>query len=132
SVSSIYETEPWGNKAQGFFLNQVIRVRTDLHPERLITILLGIEHRMGRKRTIKNAPRVIDLDILFFMDQIIEQDHLTIPHEKIADRRFILAPMAELDYEFRHPVLHQTMIQLLERCSDPSSVIKIQRHEKTS
>jgi 2-amino-4-hydroxy-6-hydroxymethyldihydropteridine diphosphokinase len=124
-VSSLYETAPWGKTDQPYFLNQVILVETILNPEALLQAILLIEEKDGRKRTYKNAPRTIDIDILFFNKLIIEQPGLSIPHPRIAERRFVLEPLNEISPEFIHPVLQKPIHQLLRECKDELGVKKL-------
>jgi 2-amino-4-hydroxy-6-hydroxymethyldihydropteridine diphosphokinase len=124
-VSSLYETEPWGNMDQPDFLNQVILIDTKLSPEELLHAILSIEEKGGRKRTVKNAPRTIDIDILFYNDLILEKPGLSIPHPRIADRRFVLEPLNEISPEFIHPVIGKTIHRLLLECKDELAVKKI-------
>lgn len=124
-ASSIYKTEAWGNKNQAAFLNQVIHIVTPLDPEQTIDEIFAIEEKMGRKRTPKNAPRIIDIDILFFNSEVIKTGNLTVPHAEIQNRRFVLFPMTELSPDFTHPVLYKTMHCLLEDCTDTLNVQKI-------
>lgn len=95
-VSSIYETEPVGDIPQGRYLNGVIEIRTSLPPRDLLQELLAIEERLGRKRTVKNGPRVIDLDILYYGDERREEEGLTIPHPRLREREFVLRGLREL------------------------------------
>lgn len=94
--SSIYETEPVGDVAQGKFLNGVLEVDTALTPRQLLTELNRIEIALGRKRTVKNGPRTIDLDILYYGDDVINEDSLVIPHPRIGEREFVLKGLREL------------------------------------
>ena len=122
--SSLYTTAAWGNTKQPDFLNQVIIVETRLEAEPLMQTILSIEHEMGRKRTVKNAPRIIDIDILFYNKEIIDQPDLAIPHPQIQNRRFVLVPLNELSPNLLHPVLKRSVHQLLIHCSDPLDVKK--------
>ncbi len=124
-VSSVYETAPWGKTDQPDFLNQVILVDTKFSPEELLKAILSIEEKDGRKRTVKNAPRTIDIDILFYNNLILEKPGLTIPHPRIAVRRFVLEPLNEISPEFIHPVFGKTMRELLLECKDELGVKKI-------
>ncbi|HZZ76781.1 MAG TPA: 2-amino-4-hydroxy-6-hydroxymethyldihydropteridine diphosphokinase [Puia sp.] len=124
-VSSLYETAPWGKTDQAYFLNQVLLIETKYNPGELLKALLQIEEKGGRIRTVKNAPRTIDIDILFYDRLIIEEPGLTIPHPRIPDRRFVLEPLNEISPEYEHPVLHKTIHQLLTECTDELSVKKI-------
>ena len=116
--SSLYSTKAWGNTDQPDFLNQVIVVHTSLAAQEVLSTILEIESRMGRVRTIKNAPRVIDIDILFFNEEIINQNNLKIPHPEIENRRFVLVPLNQLAPHFQHPVSKENMQTLLLNCPD--------------
>ena len=122
--SKLYTTAAWGNTNQPDFLNQVIVVETKNTALQTIKTILGIEEEMGRVRTKKNAPRIIDIDILFFNKEIIAEKILTVPHPKIQNRRFVLIPLNELSPNFKHPVIKKTMHQLLVNCYDTLNVKK--------
>ncbi len=124
-LSSIYQTAAWGKRNQPDFLNQVLIVSTTLTPQQTIKILLDIEKKMGRVRTIKNAPRIIDIDILFFNKEIIKTPLLELPHPRIQLRRFVLVPLNELSPNFKHPVFNTTIHNLLQNCPDTLTVNKI-------
>ncbi|HUI81922.1 MAG TPA: 2-amino-4-hydroxy-6-hydroxymethyldihydropteridine diphosphokinase [Bryobacteraceae bacterium] len=113
-VSSIYETEPIDLTAQRWFLNLVAEVETDLFPVQLLTRTLKIERSLGRVRTIKNGPRTIDIDILLYGKIVIHSATLEVPHPRMAERRFVLAPLAELAPELRHPLTHRSIRQMLD------------------
>ena len=114
-VSQFYETEPVGITDQPAFLNAVAHLRTDLEPHELLEHLLAVEQWMGRERTVRNGPRIIDLDLLLYGHQILDEPGLQVPHPRLQERRFVLAPLAELAPQFVHPVLRQTMAELLEK-----------------
>ncbi len=124
-ISKLYETAAWGNTNQPDFLNQVIVVETKFPAPDCIDIILGIEHTMGRVRSEKNAPRLIDIDILYFNKEIIRLHNLTVPHPDIQLRRFVLIPLNELSPRFIHPVLQQSNHELLKNCKDELNVKKI-------
>lgn len=113
-VSSIYETEPVGFTAQRSFLNLVVEIETELFPIQLLSRIAKIEQVLGRVRTIENGPRTLDIDILLYGRAIIHSAKLEVPHPRIAERRFVLAPLAELAPDLRHPVTHKTIRQMLE------------------
>jgi 2-amino-4-hydroxy-6-hydroxymethyldihydropteridine diphosphokinase len=112
-ASSIYETAPRDVEDQPWFLNQVIECETDLFPRQLLARLQKIERGMGRKRRIAKGPREIDLDILLFGDAVVKAPELEVPHPRLAERRFVLEPLAELVPEKRHPGTRRTMRELL-------------------
>lgn len=123
-ISSVYETAAWGIEEQPAFLNQVIEVDTTHIPQILLRTILHIEEDMGRVRDQKWAERLIDIDILYFKDQVIESEELIVPHPEIPNRRFTLLPLAEIAENEMHPGLQQTQLQLLERCPDSLKVEK--------
>jgi 2-amino-4-hydroxy-6-hydroxymethyldihydropteridine diphosphokinase len=118
--SSMYETEPIGFKDQGWFLNMVAEFETDLFPKQLLQRMQKVERSMGRVRTIKDGPRNIDIDILLYGNAVVETDDLEIPHPRYRERRFTLAPLAELSPTLRDPVTKKTMAQLLAALSGQS------------
>lgn len=130
--SSVYETEPWGLKEQGPFLNQVILLETELHPLKILNLLVEIEQSLGRVRLVKYGPRTIDLDILLLGNLYFRNANLLIPHPQMHKRRFVLEPLSELDSEIIHPLFSTTIKQLLNECEDPSQLTKYSYHEKQS
>lgn len=119
-VSSIYETAPRELIAQPWFLNQVIEVRTALLPRQLLQRILKIERAMGRKRIAPKGPRVIDIDILLFGGSRVSAPELDVPHPRIAERRFVLEPLAELAPDLRHPITKKTIREMLAKVIDQS------------
>ena len=111
--SSLYETEPIGFRDQGWFLNMVAEFETDLFPKQLLLRMQKVELSMGRVRTIKNGPRNIDIDILLYGNAVVKTGDLEIPHPRYRERRFTLAPLAELTPGLRDPVTRQTMSEML-------------------
>ncbi len=115
--SPIYITPPWGYADQPEFLNQVIEVATCLEPLPLLHFLKEIESEMGREATLRNGPRLIDLDILFYGQRIIEEEDLCIPHPRLHERAFVLVPLNDLAPDFIHPVLDESVHKLLSHVS---------------
>jgi len=124
-VSSLYETAPWGKTDQPDFLNQVLLIETKWSPQVLLKRILQIEEKGGRIRTEKNAPRTIDIDILFYDHLVIHEPGLSIPHPRIAERRFVLEPLNEISPGYVHPVFQKTIHELLLECTDQLAVKKI-------
>lgn len=122
--SSIYKTAAWGNTKQQSFLNQVILLHTPLSPDDLMDELLAIEIQLGRVRTTKNAPRTIDLDILFYDQLVYRSKKVILPHPLVQERRFVLIPLTELSPRKKHPVYQKTVTALLKECPDTLSVEK--------
>jgi|KBSSwiStaDraftv2_1062776.scaffolds.fasta_scaffold96824_2 2-amino-4-hydroxy-6-hydroxymethyldihydropteridine diphosphokinase len=123
--SSIYETEAWGNTDQPSFLNQALEISTSLTARLLMRRVLRIEEEMGRIRKEKLGPRIIDIDILLFENEIHDLRFLKIPHPEMQNRRFVLVPLAEINSNLQHPVLKKTIAELLEECPDNLEVKKI-------
>ncbi len=122
--SSIYRTAAWGNEDQPDFLNQIIIISSSLSSLNILKEMFVIEKEMGRVRTTKNAARVIDIDMLFFNDEIIQTETLTVPHPQIQNRRFVLVPLAEISPDFQHPLLKKSSLELVSICSDKLNVQK--------
>ena len=112
-ASAIYETEPRDLPDQPWFLNQVVEAETDLFPKQLLSQTQKIERALGRVPTRPKGPRIIDIDILFYADTIVSTPGLEIPHARLADRRFVLEPLAELAPELRHPRTRATVAEML-------------------
>jgi 2-amino-4-hydroxy-6-hydroxymethyldihydropteridine diphosphokinase len=116
--SNIYETEAWGITEQAAFYNQIHIVKTEFSAKEVLDKILNIEEKMGRVRTIKNAARIIDIDVLFFNDEIINEPYLIVPHPQIINRRFVLMPLNELSPKMIHPVFQKSINELLQKCTD--------------
>ena len=120
--SSIYQTEAWGPIPQADFLNQVILVSTTLAPQACLTEMLAIEKEFGRERKERWGPRTLDLDLLYYGDLIIAEADLVVPHPRIAERKFILTPLAEIAPLYVDPVSGLTANAMLMACEDTSEV----------
>ena len=116
--SSLYETASWGKHDQPDFFNQVIEVKTSLKPQKLLSGILSIEAELGRKRIEKWGSRIIDIDILLYEGQVINEPELIVPHPYLAFRRFCLMPWCEIAPEFIHPLLKKNIQELLIELSD--------------
>ena len=112
-ASSLYETEPWGYKEQPSFLNSVCTGVTNLGPRSLLEGVKAIEDEIGRQQTFRYGPRLIDVDILLYGDQIVDEEDLKIPHPGIAERAFVIVPLMELEPDLVHPVLGKSVKELL-------------------
>lgn len=120
--SAIYETAAWGKEEEPSYLNQVVLVETDLSPLTILHISNGIENKLGRVRYIKWGSRIIDIDILFYDNLLIESEQLTIPHPLLHYRRFVLIPLEEIAPNLVHPVFNKTVSELLRDVEDDLSV----------
>jgi len=124
-TSSLYETQPWKMEDKTDFFNQVLLLETNLSVRQLMNIIIKIEALMGRVRIEeKYEPRTIDIDILFFNDEIINTQELSIPHSLIQERRFVLEPLAEIAPAYIHPVFNKSSKELLAECQDKSRIKK--------
>lgn len=122
SKSSIYETAPWGITEQNAFLNQVVEIETSFSPSAVLHLVLKIEKDMGRIREIKWGERSIDIDVLYYNNEIVSTENLVIPHPFIQERKFVLVPLCEIAPVFIHPKLKQTNLELLKKCQDSGKI----------
>ncbi|WP_207496652.1 2-amino-4-hydroxy-6-hydroxymethyldihydropteridine diphosphokinase [Aridibaculum aurantiacum] len=126
AASAFYETAAWGKEDQPNFLNQAVTLETRLSPTDLLRMLLAVEKDLGRERIEKLGPRLIDIDILFYGDMVLHSDQLTIPHPHITKRRFVLEPLHDLAPDLIHPAYNKTIAQLLQECTDPLPVVRLE------
>jgi 2-amino-4-hydroxy-6-hydroxymethyldihydropteridine diphosphokinase len=122
--SSIYETSAWGKTDQPDFLNQALLVHTGLSPTALLKKILDIEQDLGRFRGEKFGPRIIDIDIILYNADIIDLPSLSVPHPHMQNRRFVMAPIAEIAPDLIHPGFGKNMLELLDKCPDKLAVDK--------
>lgn len=123
--SSLYETEPVEMTDQPWFVNCVSEAETDLRPDELMEALLSIEREMGRERLVPKGPRLIDIDILLYGARVLHTSKVEIPHPRMAERKFVLSPLAEIAPNVRHPVLKKTAAELAEATPDHSEIRKL-------
>lgn len=126
-LSSRYETSAWGFTEQPDFINQAVLLETNLAASELMQSILRIETEMGRERTVPLGPRIIDIDIIYFNDEIINSPELTVPHPKMSERLFVLKPLVEILPNYIHPILLKSNAILLKECGDSLAV-----HKKTT
>ncbi len=123
-ISPIYQTKAWGVENQPDFLNQVLVLNSKLNPQKVLEKCLDIELRLGRVRKQKWFERNIDIDMLFYNDEIIDSPNLTIPHPYVHKRNFVLYPLADVLPNFKHPLLGESMEELKKECDDSMAVVK--------
>lgn len=124
-VSSFYRTEPVDYKQQPWFINCVAEVATQLLPLQLLSAVQRVERSLGRRRSLNKGPRKIDIDILLYENVVVHSAALNIPHPSMAERRFVLVPLRELDAGLRHPITERTVTEMLSETADTSQVIRI-------
>ena len=124
--SGVYETASWGNTDQPAYLNQVLWVQTSMDAVQLLKRCLKIERKMGRERNQKWESRLIDIDILLFNQDVVNEENLTIPHPYLEKRRFVLSPLCDIAPKLIHPILLKSIAQLLEECEDTLQVNLVQ------
>jgi 2-amino-4-hydroxy-6-hydroxymethyldihydropteridine diphosphokinase len=125
ALSGIYQTEAWGIHDQPEFYNQALIIDTSLAPHDLLEAMLSIERQMGRERRIKWGERLIDLDILFYEDLVLQTPDLQIPHPFLQARNFVLQPLLEIAPDFVHPIFQKDIQTLAAECPDPLSVVRV-------
>jgi 2-amino-4-hydroxy-6-hydroxymethyldihydropteridine diphosphokinase len=124
-VSSFYKTEPVDFPPQAWFVNCVSEAHTDLMPLRLLRACQSVERALGRHAGVSKGPRPIDIDILLYENIVLRSSLLTIPHERLGDRRFVLIPLRELVPHVRHPVTQRTVLEMLHHTRDVSQVVRL-------
>jgi 2-amino-4-hydroxy-6-hydroxymethyldihydropteridine diphosphokinase len=122
-ASSLYETFPVGFITQPWFMNRVLEIETDMQPESFLLLVKSIEKGMGRKQTIQNGPRCIDIDILLAENRVVQTEKLQIPHPELNKRNFVLIPLSEISPNTVHPVIHKKIEELCRLCQDTSAVM---------
>ena len=121
--SAIYESEPWGFSHPEYFLNQILILQTSFEVEEVLGSILKIEEGMGRVRNSNDyQARTIDIDILFYNEQVVQSEFLTVPHPRLAERRFVLLPLLEMESDLIHPVTGRTIWEMYRECQDTLSV----------
>jgi len=121
-IAHFYETPPWGNENQSRFINTAIYLHTDIPLDQCLKKVQAIEKEMGRLKTEKWGPRMIDIDILFYEDDVVEIDELVVPHQYLHQRAFVLKPLQDILPNFIHPLKNKTIIQLIEDIDDNSLI----------
>jgi 2-amino-4-hydroxy-6-hydroxymethyldihydropteridine diphosphokinase len=124
-MSSVYETQSWGKTDAPNYLNQVIQLKTDLAPQAVLEKVLHIESVLGRRREVKWGSRIIDIDILFYGNDVIAEPDLNVPHPELHNRMFTLAPLSEIAPDFIHPALNKTVFELKSKLKDNLIVKKL-------
>lgn len=133
-ISPLYETQPvldHAHPGEEWFLNGAIQLHTDVTPNSLIMVCREIERSLGRDENDRKGPRTLDLDLLFYGQRIIDEPDLVVPHPRLHQRRFVLAPLADLDPAWEHPVLHRTVAALLTELTDTSVVRRLDPQPST-
>jgi 2-amino-4-hydroxy-6-hydroxymethyldihydropteridine diphosphokinase len=125
SLSSVYETEPMYVRDQGWFLNCVVAVETDSKPASLLSWLKHTEKKIGRRDAPKNAPRIIDMDLLVYGDKVLSAANMTVPHPRMAERAFVLIPLDEIRPRLIHPVTGKTASEMLKSLGVHEKVVKV-------
>ncbi len=129
-VSPFYRTEPVGKKDQNWFVNAVAALETSRSPRELLEFLQALEHEMGRERKEKWGPRIIDLDILFYNEQVVRGEDLVVPHPRLHERRFVLTPLNDIAPHLRHPLLKKSISELLTELPEGEKVILLREADK--
>jgi 2-amino-4-hydroxy-6-hydroxymethyldihydropteridine diphosphokinase len=124
-ISSLYESEPWGYTEQGRFINCAVKLETGADALTLFAFLRETEQALGKDKEFHWGPRTIDLDLLFFNQEIIDTPELKVPHPLLHQRRFVLEPLSELDPSWLHPVLNQPVAKLLQQLGDTNTIVKL-------
>ncbi len=129
-TSSLYETQPVDVPSQPWFINQVVGIDAEIEPKNLLILIKGIEKELGRVRRSPKGPRVIDIDILLAEEKVIRTRELCVPHPRLSERNFVLIPFAEIAPEAVHPLLNESIQNLLKKSDDHSAVKQIKKSQK--
>jgi 2-amino-4-hydroxy-6-hydroxymethyldihydropteridine diphosphokinase len=124
-ISSLYKTEPVEFRAQPWFVNCAAEIATDLMPMQLLKAVKAVERALGRRNGVAKGPRPIDIDILLYENVAMHSSELTIPHERLSERKFVLIPLRELAANARHPKTQRTVLEMLQETSDTSQVVRL-------
>ena len=123
-AAGVYETEAVGGPPENpLFLNTVLQIETSLEPQQLLATCMAVENEFGRSRPVRWSPRTLDIDILFYADQVICEENLTTPHPRLQERAFVLAPLREIAPDLRHPLLEQTITALAAGCAGVEELV---------
>jgi 2-amino-4-hydroxy-6-hydroxymethyldihydropteridine diphosphokinase len=123
-AAGVYETEAVGGPPENpLFLNTVLQIETSLEPQQLLATCMAVENEFGRSRPVRWSPRTLDIDILFYADQVICEENLTTPHPRLQERAFVLAPLREIAPDLRHPLLEQTITALAAECAGVEELV---------
>jgi len=123
-AAGVYETEAVGGPPENpLFLNTALQIETSLDPQQLLAACMAVEDEFGRSRPVRWAPRTLDIDILFYADRVVCEENLVIPHPRLQDRAFVLAPLLEIAPDFRHPLLEQTVSELAAVNADVEGLV---------
>ena len=131
-ISSFFETEPVELEDQHWFINAVVEIQTDLSPEELLASCRSLEESLGRVRAVRYGPRTIDLDLLFYGQQVMNTEELTLPHPRLHERQFVLIPLVEIAPDLFHPVQKASVKSLMDKIPDQKTVRRLSSHSENT